>query len=147
MLFRSKAPNQYKWNGVGGKIEPHESPYSSIEREIYEETGLRPVNLRFGGIVTWNHTGGMYLFTADDPGGSLVESEEGSLEWKPINLLKHSDDVVPNITFFIDRLLAGHPPCEYSCTYDKEGKLLEVQERALPNPVITSVFQLPYTQT
>lgn len=30
-----------KWNGVGGKIEPNESPYQAMVREFEEEAGVK----------------------------------------------------------------------------------------------------------
>ena len=40
MLHRKNPPNKAKWNGVGGHIEPGETPNQSILREIEEETGI-----------------------------------------------------------------------------------------------------------
>ena len=44
MLYRNRKEqdmNQGKWIGVGGKLEPGESPEECLIREVYEETGLR----------------------------------------------------------------------------------------------------------
>ncbi len=43
MLHRVKRENDYhqgKWNGLGGKFEPGESPEECVVREVYEESGL-----------------------------------------------------------------------------------------------------------
>ncbi len=43
MLHRIKKPNDMhagKWNGLGGKFEPGESPEDCVVREVREESGL-----------------------------------------------------------------------------------------------------------
>ena len=43
MLYRNKKENDCnagKWIGVGGKLEPGESPDECLLREVKEETGL-----------------------------------------------------------------------------------------------------------
>ncbi|KAI5950308.1 hypothetical protein CANMA_005363, partial [Candida margitis] len=95
MLNRNKAPWMGKWNGVGGKINPNETPLDCIIREAQEETGLMLSQFQPRGILTWEiytkesapdnsnkskngtlaeralrhanlaSTGGLYIFTAD----------------------------------------------------------------------------------
>lgn len=42
MLIEKQKPEWQRgqWNGVGGKIEPGETPYEAMAREFQEETGL-----------------------------------------------------------------------------------------------------------
>jgi len=43
MVHRIKKPNdmhQGKWNGLGGKLDPGETPEECAIREIFEESGL-----------------------------------------------------------------------------------------------------------
>lgn len=91
MLHRTKKENDEnheKWIGVGGKFEEGESPEDCLIREVEEETGLRLIDYRFRGIVTFisNHWGTeyMHLFTATNYSGSIKECEEGELVWIPI---------------------------------------------------------------
>lgn len=92
MLHRTKKENDEnagKWIGVGGGLEEGESPEDCAAREIAEETGLRPLSLRFRGIVTfvsdqWG-TEYMYLFTCRDFDGDVQECDEGDLRWIPID--------------------------------------------------------------
>ena len=89
MLHRIKKKNDLnhdKWIGVGGKFEYGESPFDCARREILEETGVCPINLKYRGIVTFvsNQYGTeyMHLFTADDYDGDInYNCNEGKLEW------------------------------------------------------------------
>ena len=89
MLHRIKKENDEnrdKWIGVGGKLEPGESPFDCARREILEECGVEPKSLRYRGIVTFvsNEYGTeyMHLFTADGYSGQIVyDCDEGVLEW------------------------------------------------------------------
>ena len=90
MLHRVKKKNdlnQDKWIGVGGKFEDKESPEDCVLREVEEETGLIPENLRYRGIVTFVSdrwpTEYMHLFTAESRTGAPRECSEGVLEWLP----------------------------------------------------------------
>ena len=89
MIHRVKKKNDMnhdKWIGVGGKFEAGESPYDCARREILEETGVAPKNLRYRGIVTFvsNEFGTeyMHLFSAKGYDGAIdYECDEGWLEW------------------------------------------------------------------
>lgn len=52
LMKRHKEPNLGLWVAPGGKIEPHESPYESAARELYEETGLVARDMHLWGIVS-----------------------------------------------------------------------------------------------
>lgn len=120
MLYRKKNPNLHKWNGVGGKIEPGETPVASIIREVKEETGLIVEDPIYKGIVSWNDTGGMYVFVVTQFDGEIVSSEEGPLEWKDIQWILESKDVVSNIPIFFDHLLSDEEPVEYAFQYNEK---------------------------
>ena len=90
MLHRIKKKNdlnQDKWIGVGGKFEDKESPEDCVRRELEEETGLVPENLRFRGSITFISdrwpTENRRLFTAESAQGEPRECAEGVLEWLP----------------------------------------------------------------
>lgn len=98
MLHRVKKENDVhegKWNGLGGKFEPGESPEDCVIREIKEETGLDIVNPVLKGIITFPYFNKgedyyVFVFTATEFSGELIEDcPEGNLEWKETsNLLK-----------------------------------------------------------
>jgi 8-oxo-dGTP diphosphatase len=43
LLVRKTKPDwqRYLWNGVGGKVEPNETPHNCMRREFWEETKLQ----------------------------------------------------------------------------------------------------------
>ena len=88
MLHRVKKAhdvNGGKWTGVGGKFEAGEGPEECAAREIREETGLTPEDLRYRGIVTFVSdrwpSERMHLFTAPAGEGPIRECDEGDLAW------------------------------------------------------------------
>ena len=88
MLHRIKKKNDInhdKWIGIGGKFEEGESPEDCAMREIREETGLVPKDLRYRGIVTFVSdfcpTEYMHLFTAEQFSGKMHACDEGELAW------------------------------------------------------------------
>jgi len=90
MVHRNKKPNDIhegKWNGLGGKFEPGESPEECIKREVLEESGLCIRNPRLHGLLMFQNFKGsdwyVFVFTAREFDGELVDSPEGRLEWIP----------------------------------------------------------------
>ncbi|WP_169864958.1 NUDIX hydrolase [Sutcliffiella halmapala] len=137
LLFRNKAPNKGKWNGVGGKIELNEIPYEAILREAWEETGLIIKDLSFRGIVTWNKKGGMYVYTGSDTEGSLLEGPEGKLEWKPLEWIKTSSEVVSNMPYFLPYILTEGKPKEHAFFYSESGGIIDYKVFDLADSLIS----------
>lgn len=89
MLHRVKKENDYhegKWNGLGGKFEQGESPEECAIREIEEECGLKVKSVTMKGFITFPLFDGkedwyVFLFTADEFDGTLIDSPEGNLAW------------------------------------------------------------------
>lgn len=88
MLHRTKKENDAnhdKWIGIGGRLEPGETPEMCILREAREETGLTLLDARYRGIVhfrsdKWEDEE-MHLFTATAFSGEMITCSEGDLEW------------------------------------------------------------------
>jgi 8-oxo-dGTP diphosphatase len=89
MIHRVKKENDYhegKWNGLGGKLELGESPEDCVIREIKEEAGLTIKNLKMHGFITFPNFDEVddwyvFIFTAEDFEGNLIDSPEGNLKW------------------------------------------------------------------
>lgn len=88
MLHRIKKENDInkdKWIGVGGHFEKDETPEECLLREVKEETGLTLNRFKLRGVITFLsnefHTEYMFLYTANDFSGEIVECDEGKLEW------------------------------------------------------------------
>ncbi|UCD97783.1 MAG: 8-oxo-dGTP diphosphatase [Chloroflexota bacterium] len=89
MIHRIKKENdmhQGKWNGLGGKLLPGETPEECVIREVREESGLTIVSPQLRGIITFpkfsnNEDWYTFLFVARGYSGQLIESREGVLKW------------------------------------------------------------------
>jgi len=89
MIHRIKKPNDMhlgKWNGLGGKLEPGETPEECAIREIHEESGLRVQNLEYRGLLTFPGFANeedwyAFVFTTNQFEGELIDSPEGYLAW------------------------------------------------------------------
>jgi 8-oxo-dGTP diphosphatase len=134
MLHRQKPPNQGLWNGVGGRLEPGESPRVSMMREVREETGFQLNDLAFAGVLTWEGfeipPGGLYIFTAEAPTGEPDECTEGLLEWKPRGWVFTSPEVVSNIHVVGPLVFSGAPPQVYHFEY-QDGRIASFVTRPL----------------
>ena len=80
--------NAGKWIGIGGHLEPGESPEECVLREIREETGLAVRDLRLRGVITfilpdWGDEL-TFLYTARSDEGEPGECPEGDLAWIPV---------------------------------------------------------------
>ncbi len=89
MLHRIKKKNDIhcgKWNGLGGKMNPGETPEDCIIREVYEESGLTIRSPKLKGHLTFpkfaqNEDWYVFVFIASQFTGELIDSSEGHLEW------------------------------------------------------------------
>lgn len=138
MINRNKKPWMGRWNGVGGKIENHESSLESIKREIYEETNINPEDLDivYKGIVTWNDEAfgdrfGLYLYLAY-PNVDLEfdypqKTSEGILDFKPLKWVNDFNNmgVCDNIPYFLPTSITSNDLHEYSCVF-VDGQLKDV---------------------
>ncbi|MGE5654350.1 MAG: NUDIX hydrolase [Bacillota bacterium] len=149
MLLRNNAPNKHLLNGVGGKLEPGETPSQCILREIHEEVGIQINHVQFAGVVTWGgaaETGeaGMYVYFADWPEELSPDTirgrcgDEGSLDWFTLDYVCTNPDqtVVDNIPHFLPQMLRTRDgkvaPRRHHCHY--RGWVLEKVSH-LPLPV------------
>jgi 8-oxo-dGTP diphosphatase len=90
LVDRNKKVNDIhagKWNGLGGKFEPGETPEECVIREVYEESGLSIRAPELWGLLMFPQFKGndwyVFVFTAHEFTGELIDSPEGRLEWIP----------------------------------------------------------------
>ena len=89
MVHRIKRPDDMhlgKWNGLGGKLEPGETPEECAIREIYEESGLCARDPQLKGLLTFpafakEEDWYAFVFVVTDFEGELIDSPEGVLAW------------------------------------------------------------------
>ncbi len=92
MLHRNARPDDThfgKWNGLGGKLEPGESPEAGMRREVLEESGLTVEEAVLKGILTFPDFDGRYdwyafVYLVTRTSGTLGDDPpEGALAWVP----------------------------------------------------------------
>ncbi len=105
---------QGKIAGIGGKIEPGETPAEAACRELTEETGMHvsPASLELGAVLEfrfphkreWEHL--VHVFTARAWEGTPAESNEIRPQWFPLDAIPYPrmwDDA----RYWLPSLLAG----------------------------------------
>jgi 8-oxo-dGTP diphosphatase len=116
------------YNGVGGHIEADENPYNAALREISEETGIIPLELRLCGVIVV-HPGsspgiGIHIFVGITDEIELKASPEGQPQWIPINEIQDYalvEDLPKIIPRAIDSLTTGRTFCGLT-TFDDAGQ-------------------------
>ncbi|MFP4345765.1 MAG: NUDIX hydrolase [Anaerolineales bacterium] len=116
LLLLKGAPHKRLWaekyNGLGGHIEPGETPRQAARREVEEESGLQieALHLRALVHVTLPHPPGvlLFVFVGTCPTGGLRASEEGEPEWVPIEALS-AYPLVEDLPELLPRILEPGP--------------------------------------
>ncbi len=109
-LHRTKKKNDVnegKWIGVGGRLEPGESPEECVCRETEEETGLVLDSYKMRGVLTFSSEGWedecIFVFTSNEFHGEERACDEGDLRWidkesvKDLNLWEGDRLFLPKI--------------------------------------------------
>jgi 8-oxo-dGTP diphosphatase len=133
LLLLKGAENKRLWaglyNGIGGHVEPGEDIYSAARREIFEETGLRPLDLYLCGVFTvdtqTNPGVCVFIFTGECQESDLKASQEGSLDWHPVLELA-TLALVSDLHILLPKVLnykPGLPVFFAQARYDDLGKV------------------------
>jgi 8-oxo-dGTP diphosphatase len=91
MIHRNARPGDLhlgKYNGLGGKVEPHEDVVAGMRRELREEAAIEATVLTLRGTVSWPGFGkggedwlGFLFVISAFTGEPPVRNSEGELEW------------------------------------------------------------------
>lgn len=135
-LYRNKKehdPNYGKYIGVGGKLEPGETPRACIQREVQEESGYILDNVRFRGILYFHYDGieseKIWIYTSNAFHGTPIACDEGTLTWVKKDDIQHLD-VWEGDKLFLHKLLQDtDTPFCYVLNYDAKGNLVSAEEK------------------
>ncbi len=134
---KEKDVNKDKWIGIGGGFEENESPEDCMRREMLEETGLFPEELKLRSVVTFVIEGGeceqMFLFKCGSFSGKMTECSEGTLEWIPKEEI-YGLDLWEGDRLFLGKIEDDCPFFTMKLVYDSAGTLLEAEENGMPIP-------------
>ena len=88
MLHKARGYQAGKWNGLGGKFDPGESPEECLQREVLEESGLSVTAAQLKGFITFPDFDGnddwyAFVYVVTEFTGELAASDEGKLRWVP----------------------------------------------------------------
>ena len=118
-----------KFNGVGGKIKPNETLEEAMIRETKEEIGVVPLDYHYVGVIDFIEVVNgeklnvvMYLFTASEYEGELVETEEMKPYWFDINKIPY-DQMFPDDKYWMPYFL-NNEDFDASFEFDENWNLL-----------------------
>ena len=120
-----------RYNGLGGHVEPGEDIYTSTRREVREEAGLEIHDIRLRCVVhadAGDPAAGIlfFVFTAVADETRALPSEEGGLEWWPVNALP-ADRMVEDLPVLLPKVLtmgSADPPLFAAYSYDEGDRLV-----------------------
>jgi 8-oxo-dGTP diphosphatase len=125
-------PRRGWWVAPGGKMEQGESVKDTVVREFREETGIYLKNPQVKGIFTFTIKEDeqlvsewmMFTFLAIDYDGSNVkESEEGIIEWHPIEKIADLP-MAPGDHHILDYVIKGNGMIYGNFTYTPDFELI-----------------------
>ena len=131
MVHRNKKPGDIhagKWNGLGGKLEAGESPEMCVRREVLEESGLEIRVPYLHGLLAFSNFKDqdwyVFVFTAGEFEGELIDSPEGRLEWIADEEITRLP-LWPSDHIFLPWIRAGK---FFSAKFDYEGDKMQRYE-------------------
>ncbi len=95
---------------VGGKVDVGENPYTTAEREVEEEAGVKVKNMRLEAVIqemkpvkgeSYNWL--IFHFSADYDSGEVITTEEGELVWLTADEIR-AERLFPSVKLIIDHI-------------------------------------------
>lgn len=108
LIQRRKAPHAGQWDGIGGRLETDEDPFTACIREVREETGLTITSPRLCALLvikvkSTDELWLIFVFSAEQPEGTLAASEEGEVAWFEMEHIS-TLPVVPDLPMLLSHL-------------------------------------------
>ncbi len=125
---KEKDLNHGKWIGIGGHLENGESPEECVRREAMEEAGIELKDLKLRGILTfilpkWGDEL-TFLYTAGTDTPEILQSEEGVLDWIPVDKVWDLN-LWDGDRAFLPLLLTERECFSMKLVYDENDELIE----------------------
>jgi mutator protein MutT len=111
LAMKKRGHGEGFWNGAGGKPEPGEAIEAAAVREVQEEIGVTPLNLReVGKLDFYTHQSAwdqqVVVYVATEWEGDPAESEEMRPQWHSQRQLPF-DQMWPDDRHWLPHVLAG----------------------------------------
>lgn len=120
-----------KFNGLGGKMKPHESISQCMKREIHEEAGIKCTAMSLRGTINWTDFGpqdedwfGFIFLISHFSGTPKTSNNEGLLGWHPIKTLGDLP-MWPGDKYFLPLVFDNDPRIFHGFMPYKDGQPLD----------------------
>jgi 8-oxo-dGTP diphosphatase len=130
-----KGPWAGMLNGIGGHIERGEDPLQAARREIGEEVGLEPIDLRLCGslfVATGSEIGiSLFVFVGLCPATEPSSSGEGQPRWiarEELSAQRTIADVPQILELALESYANGRPFSASSSSDDSDQHIIRVSE-------------------
>jgi len=118
MVHRNARPGDLhlgKYNGLGGKLEPHEDVVSGMRRELREEAQIEAMAMHLRGTISWPGFGKHgedwlgFIFTITAFAGVPPRANhEGTLEWISVDRVQELP-LWPGDRYFLPLVFSSDP--------------------------------------